>query len=151
VRCQEEEERNLDARRRRKQKKTTQNKVRCWRNLVAARRGTTHRAKVAWQKLNQWLYQSQNKKKPAAERRSRPTAGANAARPLTVNGSASGSMFRRHCGSWSTLHAFCFVISIFVVKLVYGFKASEWAEKWMRWMFHSFIKTQEFIILDLDM
>jgi hypothetical protein len=29
VRCQEEEERNLDARRRRKQKKTTQNKVRC--------------------------------------------------------------------------------------------------------------------------
>jgi hypothetical protein len=63
--------------------------------LVAARRGTTRRAKVAWQKRNQRLYESQNKKKPAAERRSRPTAGANAAQPLKVNGSASWSVFRR--------------------------------------------------------
>jgi hypothetical protein len=59
--------------------------------LVAARRGT----KVAWQKRNQRLYESQNKKKPTAERRSRPTAGANAAQPLTVNGNASWSVFRR--------------------------------------------------------
>jgi hypothetical protein len=64
-------------------------------DLAVARRGTTRRAKVAWQKLNQGLYESQNKKKPSAERRSGPTAGANAAQPLSVNGSASWSVFRR--------------------------------------------------------
>jgi hypothetical protein len=63
--------------------------------LVAAHRGATRHAKVAWQKRNQRLYESQNKKKPAAERRSRPTVGANAAQPLKINGSASWSMFRR--------------------------------------------------------
>jgi hypothetical protein len=35
------------------------------------------------------------RKKTAAERRSRTTAGANAAQPLKVNGSASWSVFRR--------------------------------------------------------
>jgi hypothetical protein len=44
------EERNLDARRRRKQQGQIQNKDGCLKNLVAARRGTTCRATVAWHK-----------------------------------------------------------------------------------------------------
>jgi hypothetical protein len=45
-------DRNLDARRRRKQQERTQKKDGCRKNLVAARRGTTHRAAVAWRKIN---------------------------------------------------------------------------------------------------
>jgi hypothetical protein len=45
-------DRNLDARRRRKQQERTQNKDGCRKNLVATRRGTTRRARVAWRKRN---------------------------------------------------------------------------------------------------
>jgi hypothetical protein len=70
--------------------------------LAVTRKGTTHCAKVARQKakvfrrkLNQGLYESQKKKTTAAEQVSRPTTGANEAQPLTVNRSASWSMFWR--------------------------------------------------------
>jgi hypothetical protein len=47
VRRQKEQDQDLDARRHRKEPKCTQKKNGCRRNLVAARRGTTHRAQVA--------------------------------------------------------------------------------------------------------
>jgi hypothetical protein len=51
----------------------------------------TRHAKVARQKLNQGPYESQ-KKMTAAERGSRPTAGASAVQPPAFNGSASWSV-----------------------------------------------------------
>jgi hypothetical protein len=45
-------DRNLDARRRKKQQERTQKNDGCRKNLVAARRGTTRRAAVAWRKIN---------------------------------------------------------------------------------------------------
>jgi hypothetical protein len=46
-RQKKEQDQNLDARRRRKEQKWAQKKDGCWRNLVAARRGTTRRVQVA--------------------------------------------------------------------------------------------------------
>jgi hypothetical protein len=97
---------------------------------------------VAWQKLTQELYESQNKKKYAAERRRRPTAGANAAQPLTVNGNASWSVSRRQIetiaeyNQWSHREKSTYLVTALksrTADVLHGILRDTKIKKWTLW------------------